>query len=135
MPPWLDDWPGAHFTFAMRIEIGLLCAAWLLAGCAQPKPPASFSPPPPPDKTKTQNTYITPDLRTVGRVEMVNAEGRFVVLSFPPGRVPPPGQHWRITHLGLKIGRVTISGPQREIDTVADIVEGMANLGDEATAE
>jgi hypothetical protein len=53
---------------------------------------------------------------------MVNAEGRFVVLSFPPGHVPPPGQHWRINHGGLKIGRVTISGPQREIDTVADIV-------------
>jgi hypothetical protein len=119
----------------MRVEIGLICAALLLAGCVHPKPPANAAPPPPPDKKKTKETYVTPDFRTVGRVEMVNAEGRFVVLSFPPGRIPPPGQHWRINHRGLKIGRVTISGPQREIDTVADIVEGTANVGDEAAPE
>jgi hypothetical protein len=117
----------------MRFEIGLFCASLLLAGCANPKAPAKS--PPLTDKTKTQQTYITPDFRTIGRVELVNAQGRFVVLSFPPGRVPPPGQHWRIIHLGLKIGEVTISGPQREIDTVADIVEGTANIGDEASPE
>jgi hypothetical protein len=117
----------------MRIEIGCCCAALFLAGCVHSKTPAMT--PPPPDKTKTQQTYITPDFRTVGRVELVNAAARFVVLSFPPGHVPPPGQHWRINHLGLKIGQVTISGPQREIDTVADIVEGTANVGDEASPE
>jgi len=111
----------------------MVCAALLLAGCIHPKPAANA--PPPPDQKKTHDPYITPDFRTVGRVEMVNAEGRFVVLSFPPGHVPPPGQHWRISHRGLKIGRVTISGPQREIDTVADIVEGTANVGDEAAPE
>jgi hypothetical protein len=111
----------------MRVEIGLVCAAFLLAGCLHPKPPA--------DKPKPQHTYVTPDLRTVGRVELVNTEGRFVVISFPPGQVPPSGQHWRITHLGANIGRVTISGPQRAIDTVADIVEGTANVGDQATPE
>jgi len=115
------------------MEIGFLCAALLLAGCIHQKPPANA--PPPPAKKQTQETRITPDFKTIGRVEMVNAEGRFVVLSFPPGRVPPPGQRWRITHAGLNIGRVTISGPQREIDTVADIVEGTANVGDEAAPE
>jgi hypothetical protein len=118
----------------MRFEIGLLCLAVFVAGCANSKSPANLSAPPP-IKTQPQPTYITPDLRTVGRVELVNTQGRFVVLSFPPGRVPPPGQHWRITHLGLQIGEVTISGPQREVDTVADIVDGTANVGDEATAE
>jgi hypothetical protein len=117
----------------MRIEIGLLCMAVFLAGCAHPKPQTNALPPP--EKAPAHQTYITPDLRTVGRVELVNVEGRFVVLSFPPGRVPPPGQHWRIMHRGLKIGQVTISGPQREVDTVADIVDGTANVGDEATAE
>src|SRR5271154_1642088 len=112
----------------MRNEIGLLCAALLLSGCVHSKQPANA--PPPPEKTNSQHTYITPDFRTVGRVEMVNTEGRFVVLSFPPGGVPPAGQHWRITHRGLKIGQVTISGPQREIDTVADITDGTANVGE-----
>jgi len=113
----------------MRIEIGFVCAALVLAGCAQPKPPPKLPPPRP------QQTSVTPHFGTTGRVEMVNAEGRFVVLSFPPGHVPAPGQHWRINHLGLKIGRVTITGPQREIDTVADLVDGAANIGDEAAPE
>jgi hypothetical protein len=117
----------------MRFETGLLCITLLLAGCAQPKPPGSL--PPPTTRQTTQKTSITLDSRTVGRVELVNAEGRFIVLSFPPGHVPPPGQYWRVAHLGLKIGQVTISGPQREVDTVADIVEGTANVGDEATPE
>jgi len=111
----------------------MICAGLLLAGCVHTQTPANALPPP--SKKPPQKTYVTPDFKTVGRVELVNAAGRFVVLSFLPGHVPPPGQHWRITHLGLKIGEVTISGPQREIDTVADIVEGTANAGDEATAE
>jgi hypothetical protein len=113
----------------MRIETGLVCAALLLTGCLHRKQPAS---PPPP---QPQNTYITPDFATVGRVEMVNTQGRFAVLSFPLGRVPPPGQLWRIRHQGLKVGRVKISGPQRETDTVADIIEGDANVGDDAAPE
>jgi hypothetical protein len=117
----------------MRIAIGWVCATLLLAGCVHPKPPVNS--PLPSVKQKPPDTYITPALGAVGRVEMVNAEGRFVVLSFPPGHVPPPGQSWRINHRGLKIGRVKITGPQRAIDTVADIVEGEANLGDEAAPE
>jgi hypothetical protein len=117
----------------MRIEIGWVCAAMLLAGCAHPKPPART--PPKSDNKNSGETYITPALGTVGRVELVNAEGRFVVVSFPAGHVPPPGQSWRINHRGLKIGRVKITGPQRELDTVADIVEGEANIGDETTPE
>jgi hypothetical protein len=117
----------------MRIGLGLVCAALLLAGCLHPKTPANT--PPPSDKKKPQGTYITPALGPVGRVELVNAEGRFVVLSFLPGHVPPPGQSWRIQHLGLTIGRVKITGPQRAIDTVADIVQGQAHVGDEATPE
>ena len=117
----------------MRIKIGLICAALALAGCIHHKPPAQS--PPSPDKKLPPKTYVTPELGSAGRVEMVNADGRFVILSFPPGHVPPVGQHWRINHRGLKIGRVTITGPQRDIDTVADLVEGDANVGDQAVAE
>ncbi len=112
----------------MRIEIGLVCATVLLAGCLHHKPAA-----PDQDKKKTAATRVTPSFASVGRVEMVNTEARFVVLSFPPDHVPQPGQRWRINHRGLKIGEVKISGPQREMDTVADIIEGEANVGDEAT--
>jgi hypothetical protein len=117
----------------MRIETGMLCLAWLIAGCAHPKPSVSL--PPPVREPLTEQTYVTPDQRTVGRVELVNIDARFLVLSFPPGHVPPRGQHWEIMHRGVKIGEVAISAPQREVDTVADIVDGTANVGDEATAK
>ena len=133
MTPRLDDYRGADFTLAMRIAIGLSCAALLLGGCVQHTPPPKN--PPPPQRNKSQKTYVTPDLSAVGRVEMVNADARFVVLSFSRGRVPSAGQHWRINRGGLKVGRVTITGPQRDIDTVADIVEGEAKVGDEAAPE
>jgi hypothetical protein len=118
----------------MRIAIGLMCAAVLWAGCVHQKPPGQHPPqprrtsPPPP-------TIITPEFGTLGRVEMVNNEGRFVVLSFPAGRVPSAGQHWRINRGGQTVGKVTITGPQRDLDTVADIVEGEAKVGDEAAPE
>jgi hypothetical protein len=66
---------------------------------------------------------------------MVNMEGRFVVLSFPPGPVPQPGQRLDVNHAGLKIGVLQVTGPQREYDTVGDLVEGQANVGDEARSE
>jgi hypothetical protein len=78
---------------------------------------------------------VTPDLRPVGRVAMVNVEARFVVLSFPAGSLPQPGEHLHIDHAGLKIGEVKITGPQRDFDTVADLLEGSANVGDEAKSE
>jgi hypothetical protein len=117
----------------MQIKRGLLCLMLLFVGCAHPKPPTNF--PPPSMQPPIQRTYVTPDLRTLGRVELVNAAAGFLVVSFPPGHVPPRGQHWEITHLGVKVGEVTISGPQREADTVADIVDGTANIGDQARAK
>jgi hypothetical protein len=105
----------------------------LLAGCVHSKQPAKNTSTP--AKTNSSQPHVTPNFATVGRVEMVNNQGRFVVLSFPPGHVPPPGQHWRVSHQGLKVARVVISGPQRDIDTVADILEGQATVGDEATPE
>jgi len=71
----------------------------------------------------------------VGRVALVNMEARFVVLSFPAGPVPPPGERLSITHRGLKIGEVKITGLRRDYDTVADLTEGEANVGDEAKEE
>jgi hypothetical protein len=75
---------------------------------------------------------MTPDWRPVGRVEMVNPEARFVVLSFRQG-VPAAGEVLNINHRGLKIGEVKVTGPQRDTDTVADIIAGDAYAGDEAS--
>jgi hypothetical protein len=118
------------YNSAMRNVIALFCVTLLLAGCRSPKPAPGTAPPS--AGKKPEQTYITPDFSAAGRVELVNSQGRFVVLSFPPGRVPAIGQMMRINHRGLKVGEVRITGPQREIDTVADLVEGEANVGDEA---
>ncbi len=110
----------------MRIVTGLACGLLVLAGCAHSKPSAGGAPP---------STVITPDFKPVGRVEMVNREARFIVVSFPPGHLPPPGEHWSVNHRGLKIGEVVISSPQRAVDTVADLIAGEANVGDEVAPE
>ncbi len=112
----------------MRNVIGLLCAACLLAGCAHSKPSGAAS-------ANRETPRVTPDLRPVGRVALVNNEARFVVVNFPPGVVPQPGQPMNVNHRGLKIGEVRITGPQRNTDTVADLVTGEAYVGDEVKGE
>lgn len=97
---------------------------WLLAGCAHPKPPA-----------KRPAPSVTPDLRPVGRVALVNNEARFVVINYPPGNFPQVGQQLNVNHNGLKIGEVKVTGPQRDTDTVADLVTGQAYVGDEVKGD
>jgi hypothetical protein len=117
-----------NLTHLMRNAIGLLCAVWLLAGCARPKPSG-------PPAAKPPTRYVTPDLRPIGRVALVNTEARFVVINFPPGIVPQLGQPMNVNHNGLKIGEVKITGPQRDNDTVADLITGQAYTGDEVKGE
>jgi len=105
----------------MRNALGLLCAVCLLTGCFHPRHhPAPPAPPP----------SVTPDLRPTGRVALVDNQARFVVINFPPGSVPPVGQQLSVIHLGLKSGEVRITGPQHDTDTVADLINGDASVGD-----
>jgi hypothetical protein len=112
----------------MQKAAGLVCIVWLLAGCAHRKPVA-----PAPEKRTTP--LVTPDLNPVGHVALVNNEARFVVINFPPGTVPQAGQPMTVNHRGVKIGEVKITGPQRDTDTVADLVNGEAYVGDEVKGE
>ncbi len=74
---------------------------------------------------------ITPDLRPIGRVQAVNTRGRFVVVSFPDSSMPALDQRLGVYRNGQKIGEVKITGPQREINVVADIVTGEPQAQDE----
>ena len=67
----------------------------------------------------------------VGKVEMVNQNARYVVLSFPIGHLPAMEQRLSVYRSGLKVGEVKVSGPQVEDNVVADIVEGDSGPGDE----
>jgi PBP1b-binding outer membrane lipoprotein LpoB len=116
----------------MKIAIGLLGAALLLAGCVHHKPAPNSAPP---VRSQQPKAVIKPDLRVSGRVAMVNAGARFVVITFPPGPVPQTDHCLNVYRNGLKVGEIKVSGPQRENDTVADITAGDVQLHDEVKEE
>ena len=74
---------------------------------------------------------VTPDNSLTAKVVRYNSVGRFVVLSFPVGQMPQNGQAFFLYRNGMKIGQVKITGPQRDNDTVADLIEGDAQQGDD----
>ncbi len=110
----------------MKLRFGLLPLLLVgLAGCvSQPKPPADTGGP-------ESKLIVTPESLMVGRVTMFNTAGRFVVLDFPVGRMPSLDQTMFIYRAGLKVGEVRVTGPERDNNTVADLISGEAAKGDE----
>ena len=74
---------------------------------------------------------VTPEATLTGRVAVYNEAGRFVVLDFPIGHLPANEQVMFVFRQGLKVGEVKVTGPQRDHNTVADLVSGEARKGDE----
>lgn len=135
----------AGLTAAMRLPVPtlLLAAVWV-SGCAtkhdpvfQPLPGAATGVPSqegasPASKTKTgEQLIVTPDATLTGRVSVYNEAGRFVVLDFPIGHLPANEQVMFVFRQGLKVGEVKVTGPQRDHNTVADLISGEARKGDE----
>lgn len=77
------------------------------------------------------NPLVTPDYSLGGKVAAFNSAGRFVVLDFPAGKMPALEQTMFVYRDGLKVGEVKVTGPTRDSNTVADLVSGVANKGDE----
>lgn len=73
---------------------------------------------------------VTPDFSLSAKVISVNTVGRFVILNFPPGRLPQMEQTLFLYRAGLKVAEVKITGPQQDSDIVADLVTGDAKVGD-----
>ena len=126
----LDDSTAGVFNSPMHKFIRILSCAILLAGCASPQttaPKGSQAKPAP------AKPIITPDFRPVGKVAMVNPDGRFVVLSFPPGEAPKPEALLNVYRNGLKVAEVKVDGKyQNGNNLVADIITGEVHAGDEA---
>lgn len=74
---------------------------------------------------------VTPEAMLVGTVATFNTAGRFVVLDFAVGKLPAVDQTMFIYRQGLKVGEVKITGPERDHNTVADLISGEARKGDE----
>lgn len=105
-----------------------MCAAILMTGCASQKGAK-------PAKTKPSPPVLTADLRPVGTVLLVNTAARFVVISYPPGPIPQPDRRLAVYHKGLKAAELKVTGPVRENNTVADILDGQAEAQDEVREE
>ena len=139
-----------HFTLVVLLVAGILC------GCATGKSPTQSKPAgkksarleqPPIQSGATNisakvsekpkagepkpNPSAEPDNSLGGKVATFNSAGRFVVLDFPGSKMPALEQTMFIYRDGLKVGEVKITGPTRDNNTVADLISGVANKGDE----
>ncbi len=131
-------------TDSMRSGYPILLAAAILAGCARPKPRVdasagrAASPPvnsAPLSPGTNAGAIVTLGGPRKGKVASVNADGRFVVLSFPIGSLPAFGTRLNIYRAGMKVGEVTVAKPQLDNNTVADITAGECQLGDEVRTD
>src|SRR6266568_3346490 len=131
----------AYFTALMRIVFSIAGLALILAaGCAGEKPvfpPETYAPGAAPVSTANstsvtnRNLIVTLDPAVSGKVAQVNPAGRFVVLNFPFGHMPAHEQQLSLYRRGLKVGEVKVTGPEQDDNTVADLVTGDAEVGDE----
>jgi hypothetical protein len=77
-------------------------------------------------------TVITLTDAVVGRVASVNAASRFVILDYTLSHLPAVGERLNLYRQGMKVGVVRVSGPARDNNIAADLMEGEAQLGDQA---
>jgi hypothetical protein len=129
----------------MRVLLWVaLLSAPVLAGCTGTtgKSPSAAGLPhtgaaaaPTTPKAKSQGLIVTPEKGLAGKVALVNATARYVVLTFPLGTMAARDQHLSLYRRGLKVGEVKVTGPQREDSIVADLVAGEAEVGDEARSQ
>lgn len=61
---------------------------------------------------------------------MLNPSARFVVITFPIGGVPDIERRLNVYRDGLKVAELKVTGPQRDNNTVADIVAGEPRVND-----
>ena len=124
---------GNRFTVCMKLRLfsGIFLAGFMACGCAHHHAAAPEPTPAPTPVTSAPQPIVTPDNSLTAKVVRYNTVGRFVVLSFPVGQMPQTGQTFFLYRAGMKIGQVKITGPQRDNDTVADLVEGDAQQGDD----
>ena len=117
----------------MRLTIQFLSLACVLAlsGCASNKSPKFSDVPGPSTGAAGTQPVVKPSDVLTGKVATFNSVGRFAVLNFPMTRMPAAGQTLFLYRGGLKVGEVKITGPQKDDNIVADLVNGEARSGDE----
>lgn len=126
----------------MRLHVLSVSVIFALAGCARtPSQPAdpwsspamSRTAPAPTSKRlpKPSGPIVTPSNDTVGRVISVNPKARYAVLGYALGSVPSIDSRVFSYRNGFKVGELRVTGPARENNTVADVIVGECQVGDE----
>jgi hypothetical protein len=116
----------------MRSTLGILLLAFsaCLTGCAS-KHNTNYSEVPPPSKQgQPSKPIVKPSNALTGKVVSFNAVGRFAILNFPITRMPAIDQKLYLYREGLRVGEVKVTGPQKDDNIVADVVNGEARPGD-----
>ena len=110
----------------LSASLFLLTAVILVSGCVSQKTAPARVP-----IANAPLAIVTPDDSLAGKVLAYNSPGHFVVLEFPAGPMPNTDQILFLYRAGLKVAQVKITGPERDNNTVADLVSGDAQTGDE----
>jgi hypothetical protein len=118
----------------MRWDFLWMAGTFMLAGCA--RSPHEF--PAQPAEVVTGNpakppaVIVTPSAANAGRITSVNPAARYVVITYPIGvALPAIERKLDVYRSGLKVAEVKITGPSRDLNTVADITAGECQPGDE----
>lgn len=106
-----------------RRTVFMLALTVLVTGCASPRPIKPAAQP---------AARIVPDERLHGRIATVNTQGRFVVVDFNVGAIPPLQSQLNVYRGNLIVGAVWLSGPVRDNLVAGDLVNGEAAVGDVA---
>ena len=120
-----------------------VCLIAFVPGCSKTTPKVAKTSPgspvghtaPAPGDTTVPHAIVTPSNDAIGKVISVNQKARYAVLSYGIGAVPPIGSRLYAYRNGLKVGELRVSGPQRENNTIADLVTGECQPGDEVKGE
>jgi len=82
-------------------------------------------------KKERAKVEMTAEQALRGRVALVNAQARTVILNFPIGWMPALERRLGVYRQGVKVGEVKITGPQMDSNIAADLISGEAQVGDE----
>lgn len=105
----------------------LLLSAMLLTGCFGRKTEVVSNQ----ARKPGEKLIVTPETMLMGRVVRVNENARYAVLNFPVGTMPANDTRMSVYRRGLKVAEVKVTGPQENDNTVADILNGEVQAGDE----
>lgn len=82
--------------------------------------------------SKSPGAIVTPAPVGTGRISSVNPTARFVVVTYPLGvSLPSVERQLNVYRGGLKVAELKVTGPSRDLNTVADITAGECQPGDE----